>query len=45
MKIKFTAPDPCVASIDCMRRKNITYTFLTDLQLISHLLFTFIIQE
>jgi len=45
VKIKSTAPDPCVASTDWMRRKNITSTFITDLHLISHLLFTFIIQE
>jgi hypothetical protein len=45
VKIKFTAPDPCVASIYWMRRKKITSTFITDLHLISHLLFTFIIQE
>lgn len=41
VKIKFTAPDPCDASTDWMRRT----TFITDLHFISHLLFTFIIQE
>jgi len=37
VKIKFTAPDPCVASTDWMRRKNVISTFKTDLHLISHL--------
>jgi hypothetical protein len=32
VKIKFTAPDPCVASTEWMRRKDITSTFITDLR-------------
>lgn len=45
VEIKYTAPDQSVASTDWMRRKNVTSTFVTDLHLISHLLFTFITQE
>lgn len=41
VKIKVTAHDSCVASTVWMRRKNITSTCITDMHLISHLLFIY----